>query len=212
MHKYQRRAIVPGYTRTGGFYGRSDELKFHDLDINDAAIAVNGTIAEDSVLTIAQGDGEQQRDGRKMTVKKIGWKFLISMEDAQVTGAADQVRVLLYKDTQTNGAAATAALILASDDFQSFNNLEQGKRFRTLMDRTYNIQRTAGQGNGTTYQYGEVFISDSFYMDCDMPVTYDSTASTGAIATMRDNNIGVLLLSKNGLCTFESKMRIRFVG
>ncbi len=225
-YNYKRGSRIPaggrGFLRTGGFYrnasgscGGEQELKFFDLDINDASIAIAGTIAEDSCLTIAQGDGEQERDGRKMCVKKLGWKFRINVP--AIAGAnivtGDTVRVMLYLDTQTNGAAATAALILASDDFQSFNNLEQGKRFRTLMDRTYDLNINAAAGDGAANDTAPYVISDSFYKDMNLPVTYDSSATTGAIATMRDNNIGVLLLSKTGnLAEFESKMRIRFTG
>ncbi len=210
--KFTIPASMRGYVRTAGYYGASRELKFHDLDVNDAAIAAGGTITEDSCLTIAQGDGESERLGRKCNVKSVNWRFLISMEDAQVTGAADVVRVILYLDKQANGATAAVTDILEAADFQSFNNLANKSRFRTLMDRTYDIQRAAGQGNGTTYQYGEVFVSDSVYVSCNYPIEYDNSATTGVIATMRSNNIGVLLLSKNGLCVFESKMRVRFVG
>ncbi len=213
-----RRAGVPragvGYLRTGGFYG-TDELKFHDIAITDALIAANGNIAEDSVLTIAQGDGEQERDGRKMVVKKIGWKFSMVLQaiDAGTPQFAEGVRVILYHDTQTNGATATVSGsggILAADDFHSFNNLETGKRFRTLMDRTYSLSPHAGGGTDT----GQYRIDDSFYKnDCNIPVTYNSSATTGAIATMMDNNIGVLLLSDQGsVVAFTSRMRIRFLG
>ncbi len=195
-----------------GTYG-GDELKFHDLDIDDAVIAANGTIAEDSVLTIAQGDGEQERDGRKMVVKKIGWKYEIVLNSGPTTTQFESVRVLLYHDSQTNGAAATVANLLASDDYQSFNNLESGKRFKTLMDRTYDLNPSGGAGDGTTNDTVTTIISDSFYKDLNMQVTYNSSATTGAIATMMDNNIGVMLLSKNGnTAVFNSKMRVRFVG
>ncbi len=215
----RRRGPIParfrGRLRTGGYYGRMScngpELKFHDLDIDDALIAAAGTIAEDSVLTIAQGDGENERDGRKMCVKKLGWRFKMTLQaiDAGTPQFAETVRIILYLDTQCNGAAATAALILQTDDFQSFNNLEQGKRFRIWMDRTYDLNPHAGGGTDTG-QYG---VQDTFYKTCNLPVTYDSTATTGAIATMRDNNIGVLLLGDQGnVVAFESKMRIRFEG
>ncbi len=221
----RRRRAIParyrGRLRTGGYYGRmgggggacsgKPELKFHDLDINDALVAANGTIAEDSVLTIPQGDGENERDGRKMCVKKIGWRFKMTLQaiDAGTPQFAETVRVILYLDTQCNGAAATAALILQTDSFQSFNNLEQGKRFKIWMDRTYDLNPHAGGGTDTG-QYG---LADTFFKTCNLPITYDSTATTGAIATLRDNNIGVLLLGDQGaVVAFESKMRVRFMG
>ncbi len=211
-----------GRLRTGGYYGRgmtggggcsgAAELKFHDVEIDQSPVAALGDIAEDSCLTIAQGDGEQQRDGRKMCVKKIGWKFSLSLPSTIVAAeTSDTVRVILYMDTQTNGAAATVALILADTNHEAFNNLEQGKRFRTLMDRTYTLVSKAGGGAAGT-GFGEDRVDDAFYKNCSTAVTYDSTATTGAIATMRDNNIGVLTISKSGFASFSSRMRIRFTG
>ena len=63
-------------------------------------------------------------------------------------------------------------------------------------------------GNGTANDTLGVNINDSFYKTCNMPIEYDST--TGAITEIRSNNIGVLLLSRNGVCTFGSKFRVRF--
>lgn len=205
--------IVPGRTRQAGFYGRyapsGGEQKFHDLDIDDAVIATSG-IAEDSCLTIAQGVTESQRVGRKCTVKNIGWKYQITLPSTTGdTATSDTVRVILYQDKQTNGATATVAGILESADFQSFNNLSNSSRFRTLLDRTYDLNAPSGGTSAAGVdQFGEFTVHDSFYKRCNMPIEYDST--TGAITEMRSNNVGVLLLSSQGLCAFGSKMRVRF--
>ncbi len=188
------------------------ELKFHDLDINDSAIAIGVTVAEDSVVTIAQGVGESQRIGRKCTVRKIGWRFTIaqnSSADQADPPKGDVVRILLYLDKQTNGATATSTDILESADYQSFNNLSNKSRFRTLMDRTYTIGYNLAQTDGTnTGAYPETLIEDDFFKNVNIPLEY--TAGTGAITELTTNNIGVLTISKNGTATFESKMRIRF--
>lgn len=198
----------------------TEELKFHDLDIDDTLVAAGGTIAEDSVLTIVQGDGESQRLGRKCVVKKIGWRynlFLPAFAGTSLT-SGDIVRVILYWDQQCNGEAATVSAavdgdgILATSDYQSFNNLANSGRYRILMDRTHDVNITAGAGNGTANDSPVTEFNFSFFKSCIVPIEYDSTASTGAIATMRSNNIGVLLLSKNGTAGFNSKMRVRFVG
>ncbi len=198
--------------------GRGVEMKFHDLDIDDALVAQGGTIAQVSCLTIAQGTGESERLGRKCLVKKIGWRFTLSMPSQTATGnTSDEVRVILYLDKQANGASATVSAavdgngILATSDFQSFNNLANKGRFLTLMDRTYNLYCPSGGGDGTTVDFGEQSIADTFYKNCSIPVEYDSSLTTGVIATMRTNNIGVLLLSKSGFVNFASKMRVRFM-
>ncbi len=194
--------------RYADFQTKTEELKFHDLDINDTVIAAGGNIAASSVLLIAAGDTESTRDGRKMTVKKIGWKFLINMEAATGTISSETVRVILYLDSQANGATAAVTDLLASDDFQSFNNLSNSRRFRTLMDRTYSLNIPSCQG--TTTSGMEFAINDSFYHTCNIPIEYSATA--GALTELRSNNIGVLLLAEVGIARFESKMRVRFVG
>jgi hypothetical protein len=154
------RAIRPaqrGFVQTSGFYGRyarngtvGAELKFHDLDIDDAVVAANGTIAQVSCNLIAQGVTESQRIGRKCTIRNINWRYQIQLPNAQnMTSVLDTVRVILYQDKQANGATATVTGILESDDFQSFNNLANKGRFTILMDRTHAINATAGSGNGT---------------------------------------------------------------
>ncbi len=209
----RRPRIVPGFTRVSGFFGRfgpGGELKFHDLDIDDPTIATNGTIVEDSCNVIAEGNGEEERIGRKVTLRSINWRFNIRLpEGTAVTTTSDTVRVIVYLDKQTNGATAAVTDLLESDNYQSFNNLANKSRFRTLMDRTYDLN-TDLSGDGTTVDSPRFNINDSFFKKINIPIEYDNTATTGAISTQRSNNIGVLLLSKNGLCTFDSKMRLRY--
>ncbi len=206
-----------GFVSTRGFFGRfsgpNAELKFLDQDINDATIASAGTIftngsAEATLLRITQGTGETNRIGRKCTIKSINWRFNIRLpEGTATTTTSDTVRIILYLDKQCNGAAATAVGILETDDYQSFNNLANKSRFRTLMDRTYDLN-TDLSGDGTTVDSPRFNMNDSLFKRVNIPIEYDSTV--GAIAEIRSNNINMLILSKNGLCTLDSKMRLRF--
>lgn len=188
----------------------SIERKFHDVDIDDAVIANTGLIFN-SVNLIPQGVTETTRVGRKANISAINWRFDIILPEAD--GVADPpnidvIRVILFLDKQANGATAAVTDILESADYQSFNNLANKSRFRTLMDRTYNMNRSAGGGNGTTSDWGAERHSDTFFKRCNIPIEFDSTA--GAITEIRSNNIGVLLISQNGNAGFESKMRLRF--
>ncbi len=193
--------------------GALGEMKFHDLDIDDAVVAVNGTIAQVSCVTIAEGNGENERIGRKLTIKKIMWRYDLNLPTT-VTAAntSDSVRVILYQDRQANGATAAVTGILKSNDFQSFNLLANSKRFIILMDRTHHLNSGAGSGQGTTaaLSYAEAREDFTFFKDCSIEIEYDSTATDGTIGTVRSNNIGVLLLGKSGLINFSSKMRLRY--
>ncbi len=209
--KRRRRAVQRTRGRRAG---TRMELKFHDLDIDDAGIDQNGTIAQVSCITIAQGTTESTRIGRKITIRQINWRFEIKyLGNASVTNTSEVIRVILYQDKQTNGATATVTGILETDDFQSFNQLANKSRFTILMDRTYAIHQTGGSGRGTTdtLSYGESNTVDTLFKSVSIPIEYDNAFTTGVIATVRSNNIGVLLLAEGGaLCSFESKMRLRF--
>lgn len=202
-----------GFQRTSGFYGRftgpNAELKFHDLDIDDTVVAQAGSIAEDSCNAIAQGVTESQRIGRKCTIRSIAWRFDLQIPNVdQSTASAEVIRVILYLDKQCNGATAAVTGILESADYQSFNNLANKSRFRTLMDRTYSLKHQAGAWDGTGTDWSQDIMNDSFFAKCNIPIEFD--ADTGAITEIRSNNIGVLLISRAGVGSFLSKMRIRY--
>ncbi len=223
VHAGPQRALpaVPrnlrGYARIGGFYGRYSgrgaELKFHNLDVDDAVIATGGTIAEDSLLTIAEGNGESDRVGRKVTVKRIqmNYDFLLP-QTAVAAQTSDAVRVILYWDKQTNGAAATVLGILEVADWQSFRNLANSGRFQVLLDKTVSLNCGAGSGRGTTdtLSYAEVEKHFSWSKACNIPIEYDNSATTGVITSIRSNNLGILTISKGGLAAFGSRIRIRY--
>ncbi len=213
----QQRAFKRGRVAALRFKGRKangtlQETKFHDLDIDDPTIAVNGTISQVSCVTIAQGTTESTRIGRKIIVRHIGWKFNMLLPSAASAGStSDTVRVILYLDKQTNGATATVTGILETDDYQSFNQLANKSRFRTLMDRTYDLNSPSITDlTGPSTNTSEFRIHDSLFKRLNIPIEYDNSFTTGVIGTMRSNNIGVLLLSHSGFVTFESKMRVRF--
>ncbi len=187
----------------------SIEKKFHDLDIDDTAIDNAGTIVAPSCNLIAQGTTEVTRIGRKATIASIHWHFETRLPtQTAAASASDVARIILYVDKQANGATASVTDILESANYQSFNNLANKSRFRTLMDRTYNLNASAGGGDGTTEDYGQVIESDSFHKKVNIPIEFDSTA--GAITEIRSNNIGVLTISRSGVAAFASKMRLRF--
>ncbi len=212
------RRFTRGYDRTGGYYGRfagpNAEMKFHDLDIDDAVIASGGTIAQVTCVQIAEGNGESERIGRKLTVKRINWRYMITMpeQDAVADPAApDSIRVILYLDKQANGATAAVLDIVETADFQTFNNLSNKSRFRILCDKKYelNYLTLSSDGAGVSSS-NSTFLNDTFYKKCNIPIEYDNSATTGVITSIRSNNIGVLLLGASNIAGFQSKMRIRY--
>ncbi len=214
--------IIPGRTRVSGYYGRysgsggrsSGELKFHDIDIDDAIIAQNGTIQNTGTINIIpQGVTEIQRIGRKCTIKSLNWRYQITLFNQDAVAAplvGDTIRVILYLDKQCNGATAAVTGILESDNFQSFRNLANSSRFQVLMDKEHSINyAAAASDNAAVISQPGAVRHYSFYKTCTIPLEFDST--TGALTEIRSNNLGVLILSDQGaVCGFESKMRLRF--
>lgn len=214
--QYQRR-FVAGRNRTGGYYGRfgaaSGELKFFDVTLDDAVVAATGTIT-DSLNKIAQGTTESERDGRKCVISHIGWRFEISLPeiDAVATPASgDVLRIILYCDKQANGATAAVTDILELANYQSFNNLANTSRFRTLYDRVITINyATLASDNSAVVSQANVIRSGAMFKKVKVPLEFSAT--TGAMSEIRSNNLGVLLISRNGLCAFNSHLRLRFRG
>lgn len=213
--RYRKKSFRRGYSRTGGYYGRFNgidgELKFHDVDLNDAQVAANGVVT-DSINLIAQGITESTRNGRKCTIKTLQWRYRITLPelvDQATPGNPTQVRIIVYVDHQCNGATAAVLDILETADIHSFRNLSNSQRFTILMDKQHvlNYLSMAGDGAGTTAQ-AFVFREYTWYKKCNIPLEFNST--TGAITEIRSNNVGVILLSSDSIAGFDSKWRLRF--
>lgn len=224
IRPYKRRALtrtktkrfIPGVDRTGGFYGRysgrSGELKFHDVDLDDAVVATDGSAVTASINLIAQGITESTRVGRKCTIRSINWKFRVDMpevNDVTTPNTAEEIRVILYLDKQCNGATIADTDLLETPSVQSFRNLANSSRFQVLLDKLVVLNwRTLASESATNYDQAEVITEHTFYKKCNIPLEFDSTV--GAITEIRSNNLGVLLISKSGTGGFLSKIRLRF--
>ncbi len=211
----KRARVVPGYTQTSGYYGRysgaGGELKFFDVEVDDAVVAGAGVIqtATGSINVIAQGVTEKTRIGRKCVIKSILWRYNLELLASADVGASETVRCIVYLDKQCNGAIATVTGILESTNYQSFNNLANSGRFRILYDRVHALNPTAAAGNGTANDVPSFEMNASFYKKVNIPIEFDST--TGAITEMRSNNLCIMTVTRVGdLCKLDSKVRLRF--
>lgn len=218
--------IIPGRTRRTGYWGRGftgrraaagdagPELKFHDVDVDQAAADISAGVIlnTSSINLIAQGTQENQRIGRKCVVRSINWrgKLQLIANAGSVLASPESVRLMVVLDKQCNGAAPTVTGVLESADHQSFNNLANKSRFRTLSDKTYDMNAIAGAGNGTADDTAAYDCSFSFFKAVNLPLEFDSTA--GAITEIRSNNLFILMIGSTAFSSveLESKMRLRF--
>ncbi len=213
--RMRRKAVVPGITRRSGYYGRyrlpNPEKKFFDTTLAATNFSTAGTIANNSLVVIPEGDGESARIGRKIVVTNLRMRGMVQLPSRTDSGSSTQYRIIVYVDTQTNGAAATATNILETADFRSWRNLANQERFQILMDksRVINVQSstiTAADAIATQ-QVNHVF---KYSKKCNLAIMYDNSATTGAIGTQRSNNIGVLIIAENGIPTIQYIARVRF--
>ncbi len=208
--KKRKRRTYGGRYRGGG-YDPAKEMKFFDTALTPTNFISGGSIVLSSLNLIPQGAGESQRIGRKCDIKSISMRYAIRFLPSTV--AADTiVRVIVYQDKQANGAAATVAGIIEDADFQSFRNLAEKGRFRTLMDKTVAVNATAAASVATpnneifahSYQY-------QFHKKCHIPIEFNLGA--GALTEIRSNNLGILIIGRDtDLANFECIVRVRFQG
>ncbi len=195
------------------------ELKFHDIDWDEAAADFSAGVISNasSLVLIGQGVTESTRVGRKCVIKSIGWRAQLERIAVSSTGiaASEVIRLIIVQDKQANGAAPTVSGtggLLESANYQAFNNLNNKSRFRVLYDKTFTLNTLAAAGDGTSNDSGAVQRSFSFFKDVNIPMEYSGTANPSVIGEVRTNNIFGIMISESGNSTvaLDSKFRFRF--
>ena len=216
----KRNGVVPGYTRSVGFYGRFSgrglnvEKKFLDTNLgiggdDGGVIANSGT-----VCVVPEGDGQSNRHGRKITITSVMLRGRVQLD--ATTPTPDRMRIIMYLDKQCNGATLAAADILqnaagSAASIDGFRNLEETHRVQVLMDKTYALQRPNGNA---TVALATNNRTVTMFKKCGIEIVYDNSATTGAIATIRSNNIGFMFITQldtaSNACDFNGNVRIRY--
>ncbi len=227
-----RRAVNVINRSARGFTGI--EVKFYDQGLlnasltapNDATGGEHDPSATIMMNTVTQGDGESQRDGRRITMKSI---FVIgnvktNAKAAQSTADnATLVFIALVMDMQTNGATIAsenvfvnpaASANLAADPFR---NLQFTKRFRILATRKI-VLTTQSMANATSFSAdsGVIYagITRRFKMFVNLNTVVNYTGTTETVANIADTSLHLIAwCSDTGLAPLLSySSRLRFVG
>ncbi len=200
--------------RTGAMAARvllaSGELKFLDTAVDETTVPTGGTIeTSGTVNVIAQAVGDSGRVGRKVVVRSIGWRYNLLLDGTTVVSAMqDTVRLILYQDKQCNKATAAVTDILASANYQSFNNLNNKGRFLVLHDNVLTVNASAAFGNGTTNSSASASANGSFFKKVNIPIEF--SGANGTIGEITSNNLAVLAISQTGNADLDSIVRLRF--
>lgn len=194
--------------------GLSLEKKFLDTTLATTSITGAGIIVNNTLVGMVQGVTQSTRIGRKITVKNILLRGHVTKPQTTVLSLTeDWVRVIVYQDTQTNGAAATVAGILQTADEKSYQNLENVQRYNILKDWYVHInsQNVLVDTTGAAYIV-PVASSQKIKLNkkCTIPIYYN-TGNNGDVTDITSNNIGVMAISQNASLSFmEATVRIRY--
>jgi len=213
-------AVVPGYTRVGGSFGRygysarrlglAPEKKYFDTALNwsfDTTAEVPA--AGGQLVLIPQGDTESTRDGRKAVIESIQIRGAAVFAPAAATTASCITYMYVILDKQCNGQAAAVTDVFTSDAlWKSRLELNNSGRFVIIKKLTMNFTAQAGVSGAYNTQYRQI----EWFKKVNIPIDWSST--TGALTEIRSNNIFIIAGSVGGddLVTIDGACRVRFRG
>lgn len=227
------RALANAATR--GFIGI--EKKFLDTALTDTAIASNADLTSGvydpstgctgCLSCPAEGDTEQQRDGKKYVIDSLVLKGYV--QNGQSVGEAPEgstkVFVAVVLDTQTNGAQMTSddcfknTLNAAPTIADPLKNLLSGKRYRILKSQVFDLTPIGISAAAATTAHWAVRRDFDWYIPFKggLPVNLKaaSPAGTGVnanVANVVDNSLHVIAFSTVGGSSIGYNSRIRFQG
>lgn len=208
--KRQKTAPVPAKAFFKKKKGDFPELKFKDTTKAATTSAAAGSIFNDTLCGLAEGNTDQTRIGNKVTAKSIMLRGAVQLGAATSTAnAMDIVRILVYLDKQANGATAAVTDILAAADYNAFNNLDNSDRFRTLAEHSVTVVCPGVVASGAAFT-SMAQLSQPFFMKAKLNLAMKYKANNGTILDLAGANIGVLVISRNGLATVEYIARFKY--
>lgn len=210
--------------RTGGFMGI--ELKFYDQKLVNGALVTNtdgSGIEHDpsaTVLlnTVVQGDGESNRDGRRITMKSIYVDGVISCASQANQTATDNaacIFIALIMDTQTNGATLNSEEVYINPGANAalsanlLRNLQFSKRFRILKTVRMELNNPTISYDGTNVEQSGIALRWSMFVKLNTIVNYSNTTET--VANIVDNSLHIIATTSSAtlvpLISYNSRLR-----
>lgn len=183
------------------------ELKFFDTNISF------GVDEEFSVIirtfnNIRQGTSGNERIGRSLVIRRFMFEYSILTNDIfGPNRSSAALRVIIYLDTQANGATIVVSDILQTANYHSFTNLENRARFSIIMDRTHVLNALA---RITDDVIPTIQVHNFYSKELNIPIDFDDSFTDGRMSTIRSNNIGILFISRNGNYDMKGEVRLRF--
>lgn len=201
-----------------GKVAKDGELKFFDTAVSFTIDATAEIPATGQLSLIPQNDTQSGRDGRKVVVESLLLNGYIALVPGAAAQPNDVATMYVIQDTQANGAAAT----VADDNTGIFTAagavlplavrcLANTERFKILKRFDWVFNEEAG----ATTAYPNMYKKIDCYLKLNIPLEYDASASTGALTTIRTNNIFLVAGTAAGtddLINVVCTARLRFRG
>lgn len=211
--------IVPGYTRTGGAYGRTGhgnlpEVKFFDTIMGFQVDSTGEVPATGQLSLIPQGDTSTTRDGRQATITSVQVNAALTWRPGTVAEPTGCTKISLILDKQCNGSAASSAEMFTNDNVAfGMINLDNNDRFTIIKQWTHNWNSMGI--NATTSVHNPQCKWIRWYKKTDIPMSW--SGATGAITEIKSNNLFLYAGATSNLTiddqvSCSGTVRLRFKG
>lgn len=182
----------------------SQELKFFDDTVANTDVTIGGVIVQDSINEIPQNVTSSGRIGRKVTVKSVHLKGMVTLRQSNSGSlSSNRFRMIIYHDKQANGATAAVLDILKTTTIDSFRNLNNVSRFRILHDQTFAMNSMAAEGNAAVNIVERIY---NLNINKDVSIPLEFSGAAGGITELTSGNIGVLCIASE-VTTNTSQVR-----
>lgn len=234
MRRYSRNPALRNM-RTGGLLGI--ETKYLDCWSTGTALAAdtanaNGELNPTNVVTgclssPAQGDGAQNREGKKIVVKSCLIQGVIDVNPQATQATADTIPTVFFalvQDMQTNGVTPNSEDVFANpaavadNCTQPFRNMSYTSRFKVLKTWHRALKPPFTMANDTGATGGLVVngfnLPFTLSWKGQMPANFTTGSTTADVANCTDNSLHLMGWASNiDLSpTVRWSSRIRFVG
>jgi len=227
---YYKNTFGKGYDpkRIDNSIGSRMEKKYHETTFSGTLdTSYDGTYptyrAFNSLNAIASGDGTTSRNGHRIQAYKLSIRGNVGIQAqtqaiwSNLKSGTHRYRVIIYIDTQCNGAATPLAALMqgapnGGDQFDLFNSLNSVGRIKVLMDKFLSVTPNVSviSGGGDFHQQG-VTVQFKKTLTFNLPIQYaDGNANMASITT---NNIGMIVLCDNAVhqdTALAFRTRLRF--
>jgi len=214
--------------RIGGFLGI--ELKYVDYAlVNSALTAPTDATAGEfdpavalALNAIAQGDGEQQRDGKQVQIKSCyvnGVVDLPPLVNQTTAKNIPTVFIALVLDKQTNAAQAQSELVFTNPGASAITaatplrNMQYTSRFEVLDSCLLSFQQPQVSYDGTNLEQAGSRTPFKLSWSGEMMTQYVGTGAT--VASIQDNSLHIVAFAGPDLTAapvISYNSRVRFVG